>query len=76
MQHNASSPFFLATPLRALGKGNGLIQEQAGSSASLLPKTISALENNSLLKIASALEMELIFQPRAALTNIRESGRR
>ena len=69
MQHNVSNPLLLSTTLRALRKGKGLTQEQAGSSVGLLPKTISALENNietvsiiSLLKLVSALDLELILQ--------------
>ena len=72
MQHNVSNPLLLSATLRALRKGKGLTQEQAGSSVGLLPKTISALENNSqtvsiisLLKLVSALDMELVLQPKS-----------
>ncbi|MCK9524210.1 MAG: helix-turn-helix domain-containing protein [Proteobacteria bacterium] len=68
MQHTVSN-LLLSTPLPALRKGTRLTQEQAGSSVGLLPKTISALENNShtvsiisLLKLVSALDMELTLQ--------------
>ncbi len=71
MQHNINNPLLLSTTLRALRKGKGLTQKQAGSPVGLLPKTISALENNpetvsiiSLLKLVSALDMELIIQPK------------
>jgi len=50
MQHNAGSPL-LSTTLRALRKGKGLPQEQAGSSVGLLPKMISALNNIETVSI-------------------------
>jgi HTH-type transcriptional regulator/antitoxin HipB len=71
VQHNVSNPLLLSNTLRALRKGKGLTQEQAGSLVGLLPKTISALENDSttvsiisLLKLLSALDMELVIQPK------------
>jgi len=75
----------LAHTLRDVRKSRGLSQDAAGKLVGLLPKTISGLENHpeaasvdSLLKLLSALDLELIVsrkdkiekkEPRSSKTN-------
>jgi HTH-type transcriptional regulator/antitoxin HipB len=68
-----SSPLQLAHALRDIRKSRGLSQDAAGKLVGLLPKTISALENrpgsatvDSLIKLLSALDLELVISPKNA----------
>jgi HTH-type transcriptional regulator/antitoxin HipB len=61
----------LSNALRNVRKGRGLSQKGTGKLVGLLPKTISALENrpgsatvDSLLKLLSALDLELMIAPK------------
>ena len=61
----------LSHALRSARKARGLSQDGAGKLVGLLPKTISALENHpgsatidSLMKLLSALGLELMLAPR------------
>ncbi|MFZ5859526.1 MAG: helix-turn-helix transcriptional regulator [Spirochaetota bacterium] len=63
----------LAMALKIARKTLGLTQAQAGALVGLLPKTISALENHpescsvdSLLRLLSALNLELSLSPKAS----------
>jgi HTH-type transcriptional regulator/antitoxin HipB len=66
-----STPGQLSQALRSVRKAHGLSQDGAGKLVGLLPKTISALENrpgsatiDSLLKLLSALDLELVIAPK------------
>lgn len=76
-----SPPFPLPVPnisqlgplLQGRRKSLGLTQKEAAKKTGLLPKTISALENNpsgstldSLFSLLSALDIELLFQDKQA----------
>ena len=57
--------------LRSIRKDQGLTQIEAGEKVGLLPKTVSALENNSgtssiesLMKYLSALKQDIVITPR------------
>lgn len=61
----------LAAVLRGRRSTRAQTQKQAGARVGLLPKTISALESDpagstvaSLLKLLSALDLELVLQPK------------
>lgn len=61
----------LAAVLRGHRATRGLTQQQAGARVGLLPKTISAMESDpagssvmSLFKLLSALDLELVLQPK------------
>jgi HTH-type transcriptional regulator/antitoxin HipB len=85
MDYNISTPMQLAHTLRDVRKSRKLSQDAAGKLVGLLPKTISGLENHpeaasvdSLLKLLSALDLELIVsrkdkaekkEPRSSKTN-------
>ncbi len=67
-----STPGQLATVLRGRRLVGGLTQKQAGTKVGLLPKTISGLESEperssiaSLFKLLSALDLELVLQPKS-----------
>jgi HTH-type transcriptional regulator/antitoxin HipB len=71
MKYLISTPGQLSHALRSLRKSRALSQDGAGRLVGLLPKTISALENHpgsatieSLLKLLSALELELLLVPK------------
>lgn len=71
MQYLISTSGQLAQALRNVRKTHGLSQDGAGKLVGLLPKTISALENrpgsatiDSLLKLLSALDLELVIAPK------------
>ncbi len=73
MKYLISTPSQLSHALRSVRKTRGLTQDGAGKLVGLLPKTISALENHpgsatldSLLKLLSALELELVLTPKDA----------
>lgn len=66
------SPAQLAAVLRGFRDARDLTQKQAGARVGLLPKTISVLEADpgrssisSLFKLLSALDVELVLQPKA-----------
>ena len=71
MKYLISTPGQLSQALRNVRKAHGLSQDGAGKLGGLLPKTISALENrplsatiDSLLKLLSALDLELVIAPK------------
>lgn len=71
MNYLISTPGQLSHALRSVRKTRGLSQDGAGKLVGLLPKTISALENHpgsvtidSLMKLLSALELELVIVPK------------
>lgn len=71
----------LSQALRDARKFQGLNQESTGKLVGLLPKTISALENHpgsvtidSLLKLLSALDLEMIISPKSEIENTANSN--
>ena len=67
------TPQQLSHVLRSCRKQNKLTQKVAGEGVGLLPKTISALEQHadgssldSLFRLLSALNLELVVQERSA----------
>ncbi len=71
MENLVSTPEQLGSVLKIFRKEKRFSQEEAGSRVGLLQKTVSSLENEtskstveSLFKIISALELELIVQPK------------
>jgi len=73
MKYLITTPHQLSSALKSERKAQGLTQEEVGKRVGLLLKTISALENHpgsssidSLLKILSALGMELAIAPRGS----------
>ncbi len=71
MKYLISSQSQLSNALRNVRKVRLLSQDGAGKLVGLLPKTISALENrpgsvsiDSLLKLLSALDLELVLAPK------------
>jgi len=71
MQNLILTPFQLAYYLKSRRKSLNLTQKQAGELVGLLPKTISALESHpercsleSFFKLLSALEIEMLLQPK------------
>jgi len=71
LKYLISTPDQLSQALRNVRKAHGLSQDGAGKLVGLLPKTISALENrpgtatiDSLLKLLSALDLELVIAPK------------
>jgi HTH-type transcriptional regulator/antitoxin HipB len=80
MKYLISTPSQLSHALRSARKARGWSQDGAGKLVGLLPKTISALENHpgsatidSLMKLLSALELELVLMPkeRAQSSNLK-----
>ena len=76
VQNLVSTSKQLALILRGIRKTRGLSQEAAGKKVGLLPKTISALENHpesssieSLFKLLSALDLELLIAPKEDFKN-------
>ena len=74
MQNLILTPFQLAYYLKSRRKSLNLTQKQAGELVGLLPKTISALESHpercsleSFFKLVSALEIEMLLQPKPVL---------
>jgi HTH-type transcriptional regulator/antitoxin HipB len=74
MQNLILTPFQLAYYLKNRRKSLNLTQKQAGELVGLLPKTISALESHpercsleSFFKLVSALEIEMLLQPKPVL---------
>lgn len=77
MDYVITTPSQLANALRSARKAQGLSQADAGKLVGLLPKTISALENrpasvtmDSFLKLLSALDLELILQPKRSSSSM------
>ena len=73
MDSTAYTPQQLAQALRGQRKTRKLTQKQTAVLVGLLPKTISNLETNpqsstieSLFKLLSALELELVIRPKAS----------
>ena len=73
MKYLVSTPSQLSHALRSARKARGLSQDSAGALVGLLPKTISGLENHpgsasidSLMKLLSALGLELVLEPKEA----------
>jgi HTH-type transcriptional regulator/antitoxin HipB len=71
MQNLILTPFQLAYYLKSRRKSLNLTQKQAGELVGLLPKTISAMESHpercsleSFFKLLSALEIEMLLQPK------------
>lgn len=71
----------LAAVLRGRRAQRAATQKQIGAKVGLLPKTISALESRpghssvaSLFKLLSALDLELVLQPKARDTPRGQGG--
>jgi HTH-type transcriptional regulator / antitoxin HipB len=67
----APTPSQLAAVLRGRRQALGLTQREAGGKVGLLQKTVSALESDpsgssvaSLFKLLSALELDVVVEPR------------
>lgn len=65
------TPMQLARLLNGQRKEQGLSQKKAAAKVGMAPKTISALENHpegscieSLFKLLSALDLEIVLQPK------------
>lgn len=76
MKYTAYTPQQLAQVLRGQRKSKRLTQKAAGSKVGLLPKTISSLELSperssveSLFKLLSALDLELVLQSKSPDTD-------
>ena len=79
MPYAIQTPAQLGKVLQAERKTRGLNQLQAAESVGLLPKTVSRLERNpdtatidSLFKLLSALQLELVVQPKDRPPTTRE----
>lgn len=73
MQYCVRTAHQLGQVLRGQRKSKRLTQKAVGISVGLLPKTISSLESSperasveSLLKLLSALDLELVLRPKSA----------
>ena len=73
MEYTVHTPQQLAQALRSQRNSKQLTQKVAGTPVGLLPKTVSALESSperssvdSLFKLLSALEMELVLRPKSS----------
>jgi HTH-type transcriptional regulator/antitoxin HipB len=80
MKYTAHTPQQLAQVLRGQRKSRGLTQKSAGARVGLLPKTISSLELTperssieSLFKLLSALDLELVLRSKSSDTDQPES---
>ncbi len=76
MDYLITTPRQLSNAVRSERKARGLTQKKLGKLVGLLPKTISALENHpetssveSLMKLLSALGMELTMAPKGGGTH-------
>ena len=81
MEHLILTPYQLAITLRNRRKVLNLTQAEAAEKVGLLPKTISALENDpgrstldSFQKLLSALDFELTLKPKAAEKSDSQKG--
>lgn len=80
-QFPVATPDQLAAVLRGRRAERGSTQKQVGATVGLLPKTISALESRpgrssvaSLFKLLSALDLELVVQPKSGSTSPEPGG--
>lgn len=71
MENIVNTPGQLGRALRQTRKAKARTQSQIGDAVGLLPKTVSALELapdrsqvGNLLKLLSALELELVLRPK------------
>ena len=71
MEYSITTAQQLAQALKGARKARKLTQGEAGRKVGLLPKTLSALESDpepstigSLLKLLSALDLELVLRPK------------
>jgi HTH-type transcriptional regulator/antitoxin HipB len=71
MSYTVHTPQQLGAVLKGHRRAHKLTQQKVGSAVSLLPKTISKLETDpdrasieSLFKLLSALELEIVLQSR------------
>jgi HTH-type transcriptional regulator / antitoxin HipB len=71
MRRLAPTPSQLAAVLRGRRQALGLTQREAGGKVGLLQKTVSGLESDpsgssvaSLFRLLSALELDLVLDPR------------
>lgn len=71
MENTVYTPEQLGSVLKGFRKSKNLSQNQAGSRVGLLQKTVSSLEKGiskstveSLFKLISALELELVIKPK------------
>lgn len=71
MENIVNTPGQLGRALRQFRKAMPRTQSQVGAAVGLLPKTVSALELSpersqvgNLLKLLSALELELVLRPK------------
>ena len=76
MENSVHTPQQLGLVLRGCRKSLKLSQAAAAKTVGLLPKTVSALETmpercsvESLFKILSALELELVLRPKSFVKN-------
>ena len=79
MTYAVRTPAQLASVLLGQRRALRLTQQQAAAAVGLLPKTVSKLERSpsgatldSLFKLLSALELELVLQPRNDPSTVRE----
>ena len=79
MTYTVHTPAQLGKILHAQRRARGLNQRQAATSVGLLPKTISRLERNpdtatidSLFKLLSALQLEIVVQSKDPRPTARE----
>ncbi len=71
MEYTVHTPQQLGLVLQGQRKSKRMTQKAAGAAVGLLPKTVSALESSpqrakvdSLFKLLSALELELVLRPK------------
>lgn len=76
MEYNIHTTKQLAQALRSQRNSRQLTQKAAGAPVGLLPKTISTLESSperssveSLFKLLSTLELELVLRPKSSATD-------
>ncbi|HKL58582.1 MAG TPA: helix-turn-helix domain-containing protein [Sphaerochaeta sp.] len=81
MEHLILTPYQLTVALQSRRKTLNLTQVDAAAKVGLLPKTISALENNperctldSFLKLLSALDLELTLKPKPIRSDDSQKG--
>lgn len=81
MEHLILTPYQLTVALQNRRKTLNLTQVEAAVKVGLLPKTISALENNperctldSFLKFLSALDLELTLKPKPTRSDDSQKG--
>lgn len=76
MEYTIHTTWQLAQALRSRRQSKRLTQKAAGAPVGLLPKTISTLESSperssveSLFKLLSALEMEMVLRPKSSTSD-------